>query len=179
MRRVAGQHNYRLDGMGDILCRARDRSVLDLGCQFGQVGQDFVNNGCSKLHGCDNDPFCIEIASHWFHNYRQVDSKFVVADLARGPVALKEAFGDDKYDIILMVAVFHKLKRIMDARLLADLMRDIGARTDKYFCWRATSDKPGENAEEMNNLDKWLGLKRVHTSTLSQQLSHCAIWIRT
>ena len=181
MRRVAGAHNYRLDGMGDILVRARGASVLDLGCSHGQVGHDFVLNGCKLLHGCDLNPEVVSVAANWFHDFRQIESKFMVCDLSKGPQALKDAFGDRKYDIVLMIAVYHKLKRVMDARLLADLMRDIGKRTDKYFCWRATSDKPHENDQELGHLDQVLGgvgLKRVHTSTLSQQLAHAAIWVR-
>lgn len=181
MRRVAGYHNFRLDGIGDILLRARDASVLDLGCSHGQVGHDFVLNGCKVLHGCDLNPEVVHVAANWFHDFRQIESKFVVCDLSRGPQALKEAFGDRKYDIILMIAVYHKLKRVMNPVAIGDLMRDLGGRTDKYFCWRATSDKPHENVEEMGNIDKWfghVGLKRVQTSTLSQQLAHAAIWAR-
>lgn len=182
MRRVAGYHNYRLDGMGDILTRCRGRSILDIGCSRGQIGYDFVINGATLLHGCDNDEESIKIARAWHFDTRMVESKFEVVDLSKGPDAFRAAFGEQKYDITVMVAVYHKLKRVMSAITLAELMRDFGTRTNNYFCWRATSDKPGENEQEIEHLDRVLGgavgLKRVHTSTLSEQLSHCAIWVR-
>lgn len=181
MRRVAGHHNYRLDGMGDILTRCRGASVLDVGCSRGQIGYDFVINGATLLHGCDIDPESINIARAWHVDSRAVETKFEVVDLSKGHEAFRAAFGEQKYDIVLMVAVYHKLKRIMSAVALANLMRDFGTRTNKYFCWRATSDKPHENDQELGHLDQVLGgvgLKRVHTSRLSEQLQHCAIWVR-
>lgn len=181
MRRVAGHHNYRLDGMGDILTRCRGASVLDVGCSRGQVGYDFVINGAKVLHGCDIDEEAIKIARAWHMDTRVLESRFEVVDLTKGHEAFMAVFGDRKYDIVLMIAVYHKLKRVMNAIALAALMRDFGKRTNRFFCWRATSDKPNENEGEITHLDHVLGsvgLKRVHTSTLSEQLQHCAIWVR-
>jgi ribosomal protein L11 methylase PrmA len=176
-RRVAGYHNVRLDGVGDILTRARDASVFDIGCSLGQVSHDFVLNGANKVHGCDIDPLCISVAKHWFHNFRAIESKFEVVDLAQGPSALD---GFDKYDIVVMLATYHKLRRVMDEKLLSALMDNIADRTLKYFVWRGTSEKAHENEYEINLLDKnFTGkLKRIHTSTLSLQLGVAAIWAR-
>lgn len=176
-RRVAGFHNLRLDGVGDILTRARGASVLDLGCSLGQVSHDFMINGATKVHGCDIDELCVSVAKHWFANFRSVESRFEVVDLSKGPGALG-SFG--KYDIVVMLATYHKLKRIMDAKLLADLMADLADRTQKWFVWRATSERVQENDEEMHALDKHFKdkLKRVHTSYLSLQLGVSAIWVR-
>lgn len=180
MRRVQGYHNVRLDGVGDILTRARDASVLDLGCSRGQIGNDFVNNGARLIHGCDIDPEAVACARGWFYDFRAVESRYEVVDLTKGPDPLS-VFGGQKYDIVLMIAVYHKLKRIMPEKDLTALVHGIAHRTLKWLVWRGTSDKRNENEEEMRNLDRDLGvcgLKRVHTSYLSMQLDLAAIWAR-
>ncbi len=64
---------------------------------------------------------------------------------------------------------------------LATLFIHFGKRTKKYFAWRGTGDKPGENEQEMQQLDDAMliaGLKRIHTSYISQTLGVAAIWAR-
>lgn len=180
MRRVQGYHNFRLDGAADILSRAKEASVLDLGCSRGQVGHDFVNNGARILHGCDIDPEAIACARAWFKDFRRVECKHEVVDLSK-PGALHATFGTQRYDIVLMVATYHKLKRVMSQKDLTELIKDIGDRTLKWFVWRGTSDKQDENEAEMRSLDRDLepvGLRRCHTSTLSLQLHLIAVWRR-
>jgi SAM-dependent methyltransferase len=180
MRRVAGYHDIRMDGMTDLVMRARDASVLDLGCNRGLVGFEFANNGASLVHGCDIDPECITVARHLFADLRSVKSQFEVVDLSKGISSLK-VFGDQKYDITLMLATYHKLKRLMSEKALNDLMKEIAARTNKFFAWRATSDKQDENEQEKRRLDRDLeacGFRRIHTSLISLQLGLAAIWVR-
>jgi SAM-dependent methyltransferase len=174
---VAGYHDIRLDGMLDILLRCRGASVLDVGCNRGLVGFELANNGATVVHGCDIYEEGIATARGLFIDLRSVESKFEVVDLT-GPGALGMAFGDSRYDIVVMLATMHKLKRVMTAEAMSLLLRDLGGRTKKYFCWRATSDKPDENWAEMKWLDKELSLKRIHTSSISESLGICAIWRR-
>jgi len=178
MRRVAGYHDIRLDGMTDILQRAQGASVMDLGCNRGLVGLEFARMGAAVVHGCDIDPVCVEVSRHVLCDLRGVQRKFETVDLIGGPKAFTTAFGDQKYDIIVMLATYHKLKRAMPGHDLTALIRHLGDRCEKFFCWRGTSDKPHENEEEMRSLDRDLGLKRIHTSHLSLQLGVCAIWAR-
>lgn len=180
MRRVAGYHDLRMDGMLDLVIRARGATVLDIGCNRGLVGFEMANNGARVVHGCDIDKECVIVARHLFHDLRNVESRFEVVDLTQGTKAL-EPFGTGHYDIVLMLATYHKIKRVMPANVLAGLMHEIGKRTFKFFGWRATSDKPSENEAEMGALDHAfgpIGLKRVHTSTISLQLGLAAIWAR-
>jgi SAM-dependent methyltransferase len=180
MRRVGGPHNYRLDGIGDLLTRARGASVMDLGCNRGQVGHDFVLNGAITLHGCDIDEDSVAVARKWFIDFKQVQSRFEVLDLTAGPKSL-EAFGAMRYDIILMLATYHKIKRQMPAKLLSELSRDLARRTIKYFAWRGTSEDRPANEAELVALDVDLkagGLRRIHTSYLSETLGVAAIWAR-
>jgi len=177
-RRVAGYHDIRLDGMLDLTIRAKGASVMDLGCNRGLVAFEMANNGARLVHGCDNYAPGIETARQLFADLRGVESQFEVVDLARGMPALK-VFGGVRYDIVLMLATYHKLKRIMDPGILDALMTGLGERTVKWFGWRATSDKPLENHEEMKVLDKQLApLKRIHTSHISKTLGVAAIWER-
>jgi hypothetical protein len=53
MRRVQGFHDLRLDGIGDLLHRARDASVFDIGCNRGLAGFEFAGNGATRVMGCD------------------------------------------------------------------------------------------------------------------------------
>ncbi|TIV65186.1 MAG: class I SAM-dependent methyltransferase [Mesorhizobium sp.] len=177
-RRVAGYSDVRMDGIGDLLLRARDRSVFDIGCNRGMVGHEFAVNGAKLVHGCDNYETGIATAREVFADVRSCDGRFEVVDLVAGPLALKP-FGQRKYDIVLCLATYHKLKRIMDAQALTELVQHFGRMTKHWFAWRGTSDKPDENEEEMAALDRDLGevgLKRIHTSYLSAELGVAAIW---
>jgi len=115
-----------------------------------------------------------------FADLRNVESQFECVDLTRGPKALSK-FGGRSYDIVLMLATYHKLKRIMSDDALADLMGYFGTITTKWFAWRGTSEKISDNESEMTALDKVLRgckLRRVHTSYLSHTLGVAAIWER-
>lgn len=180
MRRVAGHHDLRLDGMTDLVIRAKDASVFDIGCNRGLVGFEMANNGATVVHGCDHYAEGIAVARHLFADLRAVESQFEVIDLTGGPAVLSP-FGSRRYDIVLCLATYHKLKRIMAPSALTKLMQAFGERTVKYFGWRGTSEKANENEQEIANLDRDLrhvGLRRIHTSYISQQLGVAAIWSR-
>jgi SAM-dependent methyltransferase len=180
-RRVAGYHDIRMDGMTDLVLRAKDASVFDIGCNRGLVGFEMANNGAAAVHGCDIFPEGIATARELFADLRTVESRFEVVDLTGGPDAVTAAFGHQQYDIVLCLATMHKLKRVMTRDQLASLMQHFGKRTRKFFGWRATSEKAAENEEEMTWLDGWLpaiGLKRIHTSYISRTLGVAAIWAR-
>lgn len=179
-RRVAGFHDIRLDGMTDLVVRARGASVLDVGCNRGLVGFEMANNGAKVVHGCDSYELGILTAKELFADLRAVEMQFEVVDLSKGADALRP-FGDRRYDIVLMLATYHKLKRIMSAELLSGLIKNLGARTTKYFGWRGTSTHHADNDQEMAQLDVDLGaagMKRIHTSHISTELGVCAIWGR-
>lgn len=179
-RRVAGSHDIRLDGMSDLLLRASGASVFDIGCNRGMVGFEFARNGAKTVHGCDNYEIGIQVAREVFADLRNVESRFEVVDLAAGPSSLKP-FNGQTYDVTLCLATYHKLKRIMKPADLTALMLHFGRWTKGYFAWRATSDKPAENDEEIVALDRDLGaagLVRIHTSYISAELGVAAIWGR-
>lgn len=179
MRRVAGDHDLRLEGMLDLLTRAKGASVFDVGCNRGLVAYEFMKNGATLCHGCDIDEDAIFVARGVFADLRNCASRFHVVDLAERDCL--RVFGTQRYDIVLLLATYHKLKRVMPSTRLSALMTELGMRTVKWFAWRGTSEKANENEGEILQLDrdmKAAGLKRIHTSYISQQLGVAAIWER-
>jgi hypothetical protein len=179
-RRVAGVYNYRLDGMGDLLCRAKGSAVFDIGCNRGLVGYDFALNGARIVHGCDVYEDGIRTARELFADLRGCEGRFEAVDLTKGHETLR-IFGGVQYDITLCLATYHKLKRIMPKDDLTALVRWFGQGTRGFFAWRGTSDKHDENDAEIDALDRDLGsvgLRRVHTSYISPELGVAAIWAR-
>ena len=176
-RRVQGYHDHRLDGISDLLYRARGSTVFDIGCNRGLVGFAFAYNGANRVMGCDNYGTGIAVARELFADLRSTPHRFEVCDLTGGPPAVRKAFGNDaelQHDIVLMLATYHKLKRIMPASQLSELMAWFGSKTVRHFGWRGYE-------EEIPQIDKDLGragLTRIHTSLISD-IQPAAIWARS
>ncbi len=174
-------HDMRLDGMRDILHRAQGRSVMDIGCNRGAVAWDFAHFGAVRVCGVDNYAKGIETAREIFADMRSVSSQFEVIDLTKGRAPLVQAFGPAGFDLMVILATVHKLRRAMDPDKLDDLLGFLGSWTRQHFVWRGTSYQHDENNEEIQILDRVLkphGLIRTHTSYLSTELGACAIWSR-
>jgi SAM-dependent methyltransferase len=179
-RRVGGLNNVRLDGITDLVLRAKGKTVFDIGCNRGMVGYQFAEQYASIVHGCDIYEDGIMVAREVFADLRSTEGRFEVVDLTKGPKALK-IFEMSGYDIVLCLAVYHKLKRVMPEDKLTELMIFFGHWTKKYFGWRGTALSPDENEQEIRRLDRDLkqaGLKRIHTSYISNDLGVAAIWGR-
>jgi hypothetical protein len=168
--------SLRLDGIGDLLHRARGATVFDIGCNRGLAGFEFACNGATRVMGCDIYEDGIIACRHLFCDLRSVQHRFEVVDLIGGEKAIRSAFGKDadlKHDIVLMLATYHKLRRIISDGDLSALMRFFGKKTAKYFGWRGYED-------ELKQLDRDLGavgLTRIHTSKISD-IQPAAIWKR-
>lgn len=185
-RRVAGAHDNRLEGVVEILNKAQGASVLDLGCNRGMVSLEFARAGAALVHGCDYVEEPILTARNVFADVRSCEFKFEMCDLAFGIDPLIGAFGDRKWDIVLMLATLHKLRKqhkpetIEPNKQSRALIRALGERTGRYFVWRGTEKQPKVNAAEVKAIDEEflpLGLIRVHYSALSP-LGPAAIWGR-
>ncbi len=126
--------------------------------------------------GCDLYEEGIVACRHLFVDLRTCKHRFEVVDLTGGADAMRKAFGSDTdltHDIVVMLATYHKLIRIMPTKELSELIRFFGSKTGQYFVWR------GEE-KEIKSLDHDLGragLKRIHTSMFSD-LQPAAIWKR-
>jgi SAM-dependent methyltransferase len=173
-RRVLGFHDIRFDGLSDLLLRARGASVIDIGCNRGHVAYEFFVNGAKLVHGCDIYGPGIMAARHWFAELPHVVSKFEVVNLEGGQAALQKAFGAQKYDIVLFIGTYHKLKRVMAADALANLVTYIGSLATNYLGWNGYID-------DLKPMDVALapaGLHRIHTSELAFPGRPAAIWKR-
>lgn len=176
MRSVQGDHDIRLDGMIDLLSRARGVTAFDIGCDNGAVSEEFARNGASRVMGCDIQAHRIWCARENFVNKRAMPHRFEIVDLTGGADAMRKAFGKDaelKHDIVTMLAVYHKLKRIMPLKDLTALMRWFGDRTVRYFGWRGYEEEIAQIDADL----KPCGLERIHTSLISD-IQPAAIWAR-
>ena len=166
-RRIISFSGFRLDGLADILARAKGTTVFDIGCNRGAVCHDFVLAGASVVHGCDNYVKGMEVANEWFADIRSVNARFEVVDLTGGGAAVEKAFGQHllaSYDIVVMLAVYHKLWRVMGKDALRTLVEWFADRCGKYFVWRGSR-------EEKTELDGILvpkGFRLVHYSELCE-----------
>ncbi len=176
-RRCIGKHDMRLFGIEQLLSFAPEASVFDIGCNRGRISDEFARNGAKLVHGCDYYQPGIWEARSWFKEWPQVKCKFETVDLTGGGDALRKAFQEeylDRYDIVVMLATYHKLKRQMQPDALNKLMLHIGKRVGKYFGWRGYPDE----AKELDNLLGPIGLTRVHYSEIAKSMEPAAIWER-
>jgi 2-polyprenyl-3-methyl-5-hydroxy-6-metoxy-1,4-benzoquinol methylase len=174
VRRVVGIHEIRFDGLSDLLLRAHGCSVFDVGCNRGHLGWDFACNGARLVHGCDIDQPSIQCARMWFSEHPHLESKFEVVNLEHGPPAVTAAFGELKYDIVILSGVQHKLKRVMNIPALDALIVHLGERANTYFAWNGYE-------EDLPQMDLCLvkaGLNRVHRSELALPGRPAVIWKR-
>lgn len=173
-RRVFGIHEIRFDGLSDLLLRARGASVFDVGCNRGHVAWDFAANGARMVHGCDVHAPSVQCVRMWFSEHPHVTSKFEVVDLTGGRQVLQKAFGDLQYDIVLLIGVQHKLRRVMSDTALSDLLRSLGQRALTYFGWNGYS----EDLPQMEDALQDSGLVLVHWSELALSGRPACIWKR-
>ncbi len=179
MRRVTGYHDIRMDGISDLVIRARGASVFDIGCNRGLVGFEFANNGARLVHGCDIYKEGIETAREIFKDLNSVQSRFEVVDLTKeGSI---DVFGNYPYDIVLLLAIVHKLRRVMKEDDIRAFVRKCGNLAHKYIGWRSVANDKRQAKGEMEHMDEWLGavgMKRVQTSFISD-LGPAAIWAKS
>jgi|SRR5665213_388995 len=171
-RKIAGYHNDRLDGISDILLRAKGASVLDVGCYRGMVSLEFAYNGASLIHGCDRFAAGIETARQIFADI-PVQSQFEIVELTGGYKAIEAAFGSSRlsdYDIVLFLGVHQNLKDKMKTEALNELTFDLAKRAKRYFVHRSTEP------DLLDPILKRAGLHMVQQSTLSNIVGPSAIW---
>jgi SAM-dependent methyltransferase len=192
-RRIINFSAFRLDGLADLLPRAKrsvpGNSVFDIGCNRGAVCYDFVLAGAGLVHGCDNGMEAdgtkvVDTANKWFADIRSVDARFEHVDLSGGPAAVSKAFGKhyrDKYDFVLMLAVYHKLRRVMPLEKLLDLVDHFAQHTGKFFVWRGGDDQRAEFEPVLTRRN----FKLVHYSSICEVVmadtpdavpQPCAVW---
>ena len=173
---------HRLDGLSDLLSRAHGCSVFDVGCNRGRVAYEFERFGATTVHGCDNYETGMLVANEWFADLRGVDAQFRVVDLKEGPSAVLKAFGDKLlpgYHFVLMLAVYHKLRRIMAQQRLLELVEFFASRTGTFFVWRGSEEERSEFEPVLRKFDlvHWSMISEAeHDGKMTPQ--PCAVWKR-
>lgn len=146
-RRAINYSAFRLDGLCDLFPRLPGASVFDIGCNRGGVCDDCVFYGARIVHGCDVLPDGVALANQRFADNRAVEARFEVVDLVNGPGAVKKAFGEHyrkEYDFMFMLAVYHKLRRVMPLDHLLYLIDHFAHHTGKFFVWRGSREERPE-----------------------------------
>jgi SAM-dependent methyltransferase len=164
-RRCISYSAFRLDGLADLYARAPGASIFDVGCNRGWVSFDLCLHGATLVHGVDYSDITIATAREWYADFRNIESRFEVVDLREGAGTIKRAFGTDyrkEYDIVLMLAVYHKLRRVMALPALLHLVDHLAHHCGKFFVWRGSR---GE-IEEFEPAVIAKGFRRVHYSEI-------------
>jgi 2-polyprenyl-3-methyl-5-hydroxy-6-metoxy-1,4-benzoquinol methylase len=162
----APRRRERLDGLTDLLAYAPMAEVLDIGCHRGLVGYEFVKHGAVLVHGIDHNAEAIACARTLFADV-DAQSEFHVKDLAE-PDALD--WCRSHYDIVLLLGVYHKLKRIMPTDRLDQLIETLAEKCT-LFAWNGA---PEEHAEIAGIAT---GMVLVHWSRLTRHpTAVTAVW---
>ena len=143
----------------------------------GLVGFEFARYGAALVHGCDLHEPAVNAARAIFTELA-IPSRFEVVDLTGGPAALETAFGQHylpRYDIVLFLGIYHKLKEQTADPIIADLIRHLVNRVARFFV--ARSDE-AVLRDELGVILADAGLRRVHFSALSPVVGAVEIWAR-
>jgi hypothetical protein len=176
-RTVYGFHGDRLAGLRDLFQYARGMSVLDVAMNHGLVSLELARRGVSLVHGCDYHEPGVLAARAIFDEFK-ISSRFEVVDLTGGSGAIQAAFGVDylpRYDIVLFLGIYHKLKDQVSNAVIEGLVRDLAARAARYFVVRASST---DLLDEIGGMLRDAALRRVHFSALSPVVGPMEIWQR-
>lgn len=176
-RTVYGFHGDRLAGLRDLIQFSRGMSVLDIAMNHGLVSLELARRGVSLVHGCDYHEPAVLVARAIFAEFK-IPSRFEVVDLTGGSEALQVAFGSDylpRYDIVLFLGIYHKLKDQTSDAVIERLVRDLAARAGVYFVVRAASSAL---LDELAPMLSDAGLRKVQFSALSLVVGPMEIWQR-
>lgn len=123
----------RLDGIEHLLVEADGKSVLDLGCNRGLVLYEFAVHGASKVLGVDKNAQAIATARHLFDDVTTCRWSFEHRDLIYGTP-------DETFDLVLMLGVYHKVRRVLNQRGMDVLVR-AAVRGAEVFAWNGFEEE--------------------------------------
>lgn len=176
-RRVHGHHDRRMDGLHDLVARAPGMSVLDVGMNRGANLFEMMDAGARLVNGMELDHICVDFARTLWADLDETECRwqFEVGDLTKG-ISCLDPFGPGNWDIVLMIGVYHKIKRLpsspyrdlgatpMDQNQLNDLIRSLGRRADKYLAFRVGP----EEHEHFDPVLAEVGMRKIAVSEISK-----------
>lgn len=141
---ISGEAKDRPAGLGPLLERASGKSILDIGTFNGLIPYEFAKNDPSVVHGIDFYEEGIRAARTIFDSCN-LDSDFFIYDLSFGRDRFKSDFEGKllkSYDIVLLLAIYHKLVRQMSQTDLHELMDYFISLSDQYIAARTPDMGP-------------------------------------
>lgn len=95
--------SQQVEGLDPMFGEVHGKAVLDVGCAEGLIALHCATVGARRVDGIEIVPGHIEIALRLREEYERYECSFFVADA-------NEYSPARKYDIVLMLAVLHKLR---------------------------------------------------------------------
>lgn len=97
-----------LTGLERALVDARGRTVLDLGCAEGLIAMEFARAGASAVVGIDSNDDLLKQGRLILDRARMREPRLRVVELQHAD--LNDAEECTSYDVVLALAIFHKLR---------------------------------------------------------------------
>lgn len=113
-----------LKGLAPALAAAAGKTVCDLGCAEGLIALEFAKAGARSVYACDYNAGMIETARALQPFASRASVRFEVKTLEQLIAEEIESDVDWRYDIVLALAILHKLRD--PVRALAFLARVCG-----------------------------------------------------
>jgi 2-polyprenyl-3-methyl-5-hydroxy-6-metoxy-1,4-benzoquinol methylase len=154
--RFTGEWSDRLDSLFSCGVDFTGRSILDLGCNMGIVAYEVAKLGPISIHGIDLNRQHIQIARSIFQAV-PVESRFDCMSIASSRF---EAALAPMYNTVLLLSVYHHLKRGAGEKLAANAMRTVARHCDSTIVIR----DPGTTEAELLGLLGESGFSVVHHS---------------
>lgn len=101
-----------MTGIEGAIAEAKGRTVLDLGCAEALIGMEFVAAGADFVYGCDSNIRLLQTAEEISRSRNIGIDRFQLEriDLNRAVVDAKPIGPRARYDVVLALAVLHKLQ---------------------------------------------------------------------
>ena len=121
---ISGEAKDRPAGLRPLFERASGKSILDIGTFNGLIPYEFSKHDPSVIHGIDfyEEGIC---AARTIFQSSNVDFDFFIYDLSVGRDRFRNEFEGKllkSYDIVLLLAIYHKLVRQMPQEDVHELM---------------------------------------------------------
>jgi 2-polyprenyl-3-methyl-5-hydroxy-6-metoxy-1,4-benzoquinol methylase len=123
----------RFQGLEPLFERAAGASILDVGMSEGHIAYEFARRGAALIHGVEKHRDKVRFARRLFRDV-PVAHRFWRADLSRPDHPLKP--GSElraSYDVVLLLGVYHHLRKQMPQARLDALLDALLERTGIWF----------------------------------------------
>tara|TARA_B110000438_G_C15685415_1_gene594301 strand:+ start:307 stop:957 length:651 start_codon:yes stop_codon:yes gene_type:complete len=163
--RYQGKAKERLNGLEYLLERCEGKTVLDIGCSDGLIDLEFSKSGISLIHGIEIETSAVEDARKNFEGL-SLNYKFIQGDLALSKSEFEKKYAEfleEKYDIVLFLAVYHHLKYQMSSKGLQSFVENLFSKVSKWLAIRGNNEDLKKGSPLSIILERQ-NFKEVHTA---------------